>query len=235
MISDFRSSSIDIHNYARWWGETVGQGGPGSNTLAQTWSQIAADWADQPRIIFGTMNEPHDLDINVWADTLQEVVNAIRDAGATSQMIFLSGTNYTNAIDFQYDSADALSKIVDYDKNNTNLIFELHQYFDSVGGKTAICNDTLGDNTTGDKFTGAADYFRSIGRKAFVAELGGGNGQDCVDIICPVLDILNNNGDVYIGWTSWAAGNWWPEYELSEVPVNGQDVGIVRECFAAKF
>ena len=176
------------------------------------------------------MNEPHDLDINIWSSTLQDVVYAIRDAGATSQMILLSGNNYANAIAFQYNSADALTGVVNRDGSTTNLIFELHQYFDSQGGKTTACNDPLAD-----KFRAAGDYLRSINRQAFIGELGGGNGQDCIDIICPVLDVLNNYGDVFIGWTSWAAGNWWSSYELSEVPVNGNDVGIVSSCFAPKF
>ena len=52
--------------------------------------------------------------------------------------------------------------------------------------------------------------------------------------IRPILDILNDNSDVFLGWTSWAAGNWWPDYELSEMPDGDTDVGIVSSCFAAK-
>jgi len=222
--------SIDIHNYARWWGEIVGQGGPSNADLAKTWSQIATKYASQSNIIFGSMNEPHDLDINEWATTLQTVVTAIRSAGATSQMIFLSGTNYANAISFPTDSGAALKGVTNPDGSTTNLIFELHQYFDSAGGQYSYCNDVLAS-----KFETTGDYLRSIGRQAFIGELGGGNGQDCIDIICPVLDVLNDYADVFIGWTSWAAGNWWPDYELSEVPTGDSDVGIVSSCFAPKF
>lgn len=227
---------IDIHNYARWWGGIVGQDGPSANDLAKTWSQIASHWADEPRIIFGTMNEPHDttadsndFDMDTWATTLQTVVYAIRDAGATSQIILLAPSNYANAIDFP-NRAAALLNVQNRDRSTTNLIFELHQYFDSAGGTKTSCNDALAS-----KFETVGSYLRSVKRQAFIGELGGGNGQDCVDIICPVLDVLNNAGDVFIGWSSWAAGNWWPEYELSEVPSNGQDVGIVGSCFAPKF
>lgn len=176
------------------------------------------------------MNEPHDLDISTWAATLQTVVYAIRDAGATSQLILLSGTNYANAISFPTDSGPSLEGIVNRDGSTTNLIFELHQYFDSAGGIYTYCNDNVTD-----KFETTGDYLRSIGRQAFVGELGGGNGQDCIDIICPVLNVLNSYGDVFIGWTSWAAGNWWPDYELSEVPDGDTDVAIVSSCFAPKF
>jgi hypothetical protein len=33
----------------------------------------------------------------------------------------------------------------------------------------------------------------------------------------------------------WAVGNWFPNYELTEVPNGDQDVGIVASCFAPKF
>jgi endoglucanase len=181
------------------------------------------------------MNEPHDsagkddFNMNTWAATLQTVVYAIRDAGATSQMIFLSPSNYANAIDFP-NRAAALLGVKNRDGSTTNLVFELHQYFDKEGGKNTYCNDPLAS-----KFASVAQYLRSNKRQAFIGELGAGNGQDCIDIVCPVLDVLNNNGDVFIGWTSWAAGNWWKGYELTEVPTNGEDVGIVKSCFAPKF
>lgn len=227
--------SIDIHNYGRWWGEIVGQNGPQAESLATTWSQIASHWAGEPRIIFGTMNEPHDQDDDTWAATLQTVVYAIRDAGATSQIILLSPTNYANAIDFP-NHADALLNVHnsrDDTSDKTNLIFELHQYFDMVGGKVSHCNDT----ELPDKFrtiTGA--FLQQHNRQAFIGELGGGpNDQTCQDLICPSLDIFNEMGDQFLGWTSWAAGNWWSSYELTEVPTNGNDVPLVANCFAKKF
>lgn len=109
----------------------------------------------QPRVVFGTMNEPHDsgavdanknpiidFDMDIWAATLQTVVNAIRNAGATSQMIFISPSNWANAGSFP-DRSQALLTVNDptgpcSDKNE-NLIFELHQYLDSHGGIYQTC------------------------------------------------------------------------------------------------
>jgi endoglucanase len=39
-------------------------------------------------------------DINAWATTVQAAVTAIRNAGATSQLILLPGNNYTSAATF---------------------------------------------------------------------------------------------------------------------------------------
>jgi endoglucanase len=78
---------IDVHNYARWNGGIIGQGGPTNAQFASLWSQIAAKYANNPKIAFGVMNEPHDLDINTWAGSVQAAVTAIRQAGATSNMV----------------------------------------------------------------------------------------------------------------------------------------------------
>lgn len=51
---------LDVHNYARWNGAIVGQGGPTNAQLASVWSQLASKYASQSKIIFGVMNEPHD-------------------------------------------------------------------------------------------------------------------------------------------------------------------------------
>lgn len=51
---------IDIHNYARYNGGIVGQGGPSDAQFANLWSRLAAKYAGSANVIFGLMNEPHD-------------------------------------------------------------------------------------------------------------------------------------------------------------------------------
>ena len=51
---------IDIHNYARWNGGIVGQGGPTDDQFASLWSQLATKYASESRMVFGLVNEPHD-------------------------------------------------------------------------------------------------------------------------------------------------------------------------------
>jgi endoglucanase len=50
---------LDIHNYARWNGGIVGQGGPTNAQLADVWRQLAQKYGSQSKIAFGVMNEPH--------------------------------------------------------------------------------------------------------------------------------------------------------------------------------
>ena len=50
---------IDIHNYARWNGQIIGQGGPVNDDLTSLWSQLAKKYAQEPKVVMGIMNEPH--------------------------------------------------------------------------------------------------------------------------------------------------------------------------------
>lgn len=49
---------IDIHNYARFNGAIVGQGGPTNAQFASFWSQLASKYKSESKIAFGVVNEP---------------------------------------------------------------------------------------------------------------------------------------------------------------------------------
>ena len=51
---------IDIHNYARWDGLIIGQGGPSDDDFANLWSQLATKYAQSPKVAMGIVNEPHE-------------------------------------------------------------------------------------------------------------------------------------------------------------------------------
>lgn len=49
---------VDVHNYARWNGQIIGQGGPSNADFASLWSQIATKYKGQSKVAFAVMNEP---------------------------------------------------------------------------------------------------------------------------------------------------------------------------------
>jgi hypothetical protein len=58
-------------------------------------------------------------------------ISAFREAGATTQMILLPGTDYASAKTFvSSGSADALSTVQNPDGTFTNLIMDVHKYLD---------------------------------------------------------------------------------------------------------
>ena len=180
---------LDIHNYGRWNGAIVGQGGPSNDQFASVWSQLAKHYAAQSQIAFGLMNEPHDIpDMGTWATSCQAAVTAIRNAGAAGQMILLPGNGYTSAAEFvSSGSLDALKKVKNPDGSTTNLVFDVHKYLDSDNSGThAECVSNQIDAA----FAPLASALRAAGRQAMLTETGGGNVESCRKFFCEALDYL---------------------------------------------
>jgi endoglucanase len=165
--------AIDIHNFARVDGKIIGQGGPSNEQFADLWTQLATKYKSNDKVIFGLMNEPHDVDINVWANTVQAAVTAIRNAGATSQLILMPGNNFASAGQFVPNgSGAALLRVVNPDGSTTGLIMDLHKYLDEDNsGEHSTCTT---DNIN-DAFAVVAAFLRENGRLGLVSETGAGS------------------------------------------------------------
>lgn len=174
------------------------------------WTALANKYKSQSKIMFGmwvffsfpltfnlcynSMNEPHDVpDINIWADTVQEVVTAIRNTGATSQIILLPGNNWASAEAFvPSGSADALNRVTNPDGSKTNLVFDVHKYLDSDNSGThAECVTSNIDSS----WAPLANWLRCNGRQAFNTETGGGNVASCAQYLCQQVAYQKANSD----------------------------------------
>ncbi|PQE18271.1 putative 1,4-beta-D-glucan cellobiohydrolase C protein [Rutstroemia sp. NJR-2017a WRK4] len=228
-LSTGASCIIDIHNYARWNGGIIGQGGPTNAQYASLWSQIAAKYKGNSKVFFGLMNEPHDVpSITTWAASVQAAVTAIRNAGATTNLLLLPGNDWTSAGAFISDgSAAALSTVKNPDGSTTNLIFDVHKYLDSDNSGT---HTECVTNNIDTAFAPLATWLRQNNRQAILTETGGGNTQSCITYLCQEFDYLNSNSDVYIGYTGWAAGSFASSYELTETPNGSTDSALVAAC-----
>jgi endoglucanase len=198
---------IDIHNFARWNGGIIGQSptGPTDTQFADLWTQIATKYAGNAFVIFGLMNEPHDLDVPTWAATVQTVVNAIRKAETVSHIILLPGTNFTSAGTFISSGwGKTMSGVVNPDKSTTDLIFDLHKYLDvdNSGDNVECVMDNIADT-----FSPVADWLRTNQRQALVSETGAGASDSCFTDFCNQNSFINNNSDVYLGYIAWGAGS----------------------------
>lgn len=160
---------IDLHNFARFDDGIIGQGGPSDETFAALWANIATKYADNDKVVFGLMNEPHDLDTEKWADSCQAAVTAIRNAGAQTQIILLPGNNFSSATDFvDNGSADLLAKITNPDGTTDGLLLDLHKYLDiNNSGQHAECTT---DNVEG--FKKMAKWLKDNNRTAIISETG---------------------------------------------------------------
>ncbi|KAJ4578960.1 hypothetical protein HRR81_003110 [Exophiala dermatitidis] len=247
---------VDMHNYARFNGKIIGQDGPSAAQFAEIWSQLATAYASEDRVAFGLMNEPHDegcqssdggiIDINTWASTLQTVVNAIRQTGAVSQLIILPGKGWTHANTYLPSNSDgsgpALMGITDPAGGTSKLVFEVHEYLDSndSGGNNECVTNNIDTSYGRAGLSNLADYLRSNGRVALLTETGGLNNANCATLLCEELSFLNSNADVFLGYTTWAAGGFDPSYDLGETPTQNESGGwtdtlLVQSCVAQCF
>jgi endoglucanase len=77
---------------------------------------------------------------------LNIICSVLREAGATTQMILLPGTDYASAETFvSSGSAEALSMVQNPDGTTTNLIMDVHKYldYDNSSVQSFICIYTL--------------------------------------------------------------------------------------------
>ncbi|KNZ46642.1 hypothetical protein VP01_70g10 [Puccinia sorghi] len=181
---------IDLHNYGRRDGKVIGEAGDlPSDSLVDIWRRLAQEFKRYYEVSFGIMNEPHDVNEDVWHGTLQAVVTAIRKTGATNK-ILLSADNWSHLETFA-NSYPGISSIQNPDGSSTGLIFELHEYFDS---------DSSGSNPectvphTKD-LKEVVTLLASEKRQAVITEFGGGNNPDCASVLAQFVQEANQNGE----------------------------------------
>ncbi|PVF91269.1 glycoside hydrolase [Serendipita vermifera] len=166
------------HNYARWNGQIINQGGPTITQYTSIWSQVAAKYASNNKIIFGIMNEPHDLpSIAPWVSAVQAIVNAIRSAGATSQIILIPGSPCSSAAALPTEAGPStVSKLLlgvtdPADSTESKLVFDVHKYLDVDNSGTH--DECVTDNLS--IFQTLVNWLKQNNRQAILSETGGGH------------------------------------------------------------
>jgi endoglucanase len=217
---------LDPHNYARYYGKSIGSadsGAPTATDFVDFWSALANEFKGNAKVIFGLMNEPYSFDSETWAQIAQQAINAIRSTGA-QQLILVPGTRWTGAHswftsggDSGKSNADALISIQD-----SNFAFEFHQYFDyDFSGTNSICRSPSNDVLI--RVQAVTNWLKTNNKRGFLGEFGVGDNALCSEAANLVLSHLDGNSDVWLGWTWWPAGPWWGNYFMSIEPKSGID------------
>ena len=97
-----------------------------------------------------------------------------------------------------------------------HYIFEVHQYLDadSSGSKPETVSPTIGSERL-KEFT---LWCREHHEKALLGEFAAGDTEMGAHAIDDMLGFMENNADVWVGYTWWAAGAWWGNYMYSVEP-----------------
>jgi endoglucanase len=213
---------LDIHNYAAFGGSKIGTDKVSVPQFADLWKRVAARYRDDHSVIFGLMNEPVKLPTETWLDAANAAIKEIRAAGADN-MIFVPGNGWSSARDWfssSYGSPNA-EVMQRADDPQNNIIYEVHQYFDpGASGTHPTCIDAASAAAAIAPFT---EWARKSGRKAFLGEFGVGTDSNCLDVLEHLMGFMQDNRDVWIGWTYWAAGPWPKDYFTTIEPDGGTD------------
>ncbi|KAH9810632.1 family 5 glycoside hydrolase [Melampsora americana] len=202
---------IDLHNYARLEGKIIGQSEVGADDLVDLWKRLAEHYKDHGHVIFGLMNEPHDVDSKTWIGVLQKVVTAVREAGAIRQKLLLPGNSWSHLATFADDYKLGLSGLKNPDGSHHGLIFDIHQYFDAGGsGTSRECSE---DHIA--ELNSVTALLKKDGRQALITELGGGNTQSCTAIITKFMAAVEANYPTILGGLIWGGGSFAPVCDLS--------------------
>ena len=200
---------LDLHNYARYENSLIGSERIQIADFADVWGRIAPLFTGKDHVIFGLMNEPHDIATETWVDAANAAVGAIRAAGAKN-LILVPGNGWSAAFNWYGSSygqpnAEALLRIADpLDK----VVFEAHLYLDAdSSGTSASCvSKTIGV----ERLQPFVRWLSEHGKRGFIGEFGAGRSGTCLAALTAMVDSMRARPDVYLGWTYWAAGPWWP-------------------------
>jgi hypothetical protein len=119
-----------------------------------------------------------------------------------------------------------------------NFAFDVHQYLDgnSSGSSSQIVGPTIGQ----ERLVAFTNWLRANNHRGFLGEfavansqIGNGETQIGDEAIHNMLNYIEANEDVWLGWTWWAAGPWWGNYMFSLEPTNlGQPSQADRPALA---
>jgi endoglucanase len=212
---------LDVHNYARYFGKVIGSTEVPEESFAAFWKLLAMEFKPDRNVMFGLMNEPHDMPGRQWLSAANAAIAAIRAAGATN-LILVPGNSWTGAHSWASGGADGNSVVMLGVRDpGSNFIFEVHQYLDrdSSGTQPLVVSATIGS----ERLTRFTQWCKEHRYRALLGEFGAPPGELSKQAVQDMLGYMEKNSDVWTGFTWWAAGPWWGEYMFSLEPRAGKD------------
>lgn len=223
---------LDLHDYMRFAaGQKAGDGDVVTTgdmqkiwtLLADKFNDLATQYPNQSthpnQLIFGIMNEPHDMQTQQVVDNDNAGIAAIRNQGL-SNLILVEGNGWSGLHSWNdsavgtdsKSNANLMNEIIDQDNN---YAIDVHQYFDSNGSGTHPECQPLTNFQT---YLHWADFKAWVNKykvKVFLSEFGSpSNGSNCASdanyLLSQIagLQYTDSTGG-FIGWTTWFTSHSW--------------------------
>lgn len=214
---------LSVNNYASYAGSTIGGDKVSGEAFGDLWHQIATRYKNRESVAFGLMHSPVGLQTETWLTASNIAIAEIRRAGARN-LILVAGNGWSSARDWAasyYGTPNSEVMLNSFDPG-MNTVFEVQQNFDSdFSGTHADCRDAMVGVESLKSFT---NWARKNRRRGFLSQFGVGTSETCLDALDNVLQFMADNNDVWLGWTYWAGGAWWPkDYYTNVSPLDGAD------------
>jgi endoglucanase len=183
-------------------GLVIGSSDQANQEFAHEWSVLATIFKDQPNVIFGLTNEPHDVSASQFLVAANMAIQAIRATGAT-QTIDVPGSYWTTGS--TWTSTDNATVMLGVEDPLNNYYYEVHQYLDEW-------NSGEGPTVPGKGATALVDitnWARANNKQLFLGEYAFGADPTSMKEGSDLQNFIANNPDVWRGATYWAAGAAW--------------------------
>jgi hypothetical protein len=92
---------IDPHNYGRYRQQVIGSAGVPHTAFGDFWYRLAVTFKNNPKVLFGLMNEPYGMTTENWVGAANEAIRRIRLAGATNT-IAVPGNAWSGAYSWHH-------------------------------------------------------------------------------------------------------------------------------------
>ncbi|GAA0780090.1 glycoside hydrolase family 5 protein [Roseibium denhamense] len=207
---------LDPHDFGYYEDRQIGSQDFPARFFADFWVRLAIEFSDQDDVAFGLMNEPYDIQNSVWLAAANQAIAGIRATGAEN-LILVPGTNWSGITGWWLDmtggpNAEVMANVKD---PAGNFALEVHQYMDiDSSGTHETCPNVAGVMDSMERFT---QWLDEIDGRAFLGEFGGSKDPECLAGLEKMVGFMDAHPDRWIGWTYWAAGDWWPESEGNNI------------------
>jgi endoglucanase len=207
---------LDPHNYARFRGNLIGSEAVPQSAFADFWRRLAAAFVGVEGVAFGLMNEPYGISAEDWLFSVNGAIAAIRQTGADN-LLLVPGTAWTGAHSWttgDYGTPNA-SAMLGVEDPQDHYAYELHQYLDAdFSGKNSECSRAADAVKA---VRDVAGWLRDHGRRGFLGEFAAPASPECLTGLADMVKTIEQNADVWLGWSYWAGGDWWPEDEALNI------------------